>query len=537
MTTTPLAAGGGVVVPTTIAASPAPGTAKDATTTTQVAAQVVLSGSFKLALGDTMSAEVFCADPASLQGLRSSLADASGVAAQQVDVQCMPARRLEGGSRRLVGATVDVSYTVKVPAVASSGSGASASAALTKLKSLDEAGWTHIVSIGLAQAGSAAAAGVSVTALSAPAQAGIVAPADDSPPSLLNQAEDVLTKGAGIGWFLLPVVALAFCFVCFASYFACCRRKNRAASTPSPGKTKKKRKAAAATRGVASNVAVGDGSGTLMAEDIKLSDLSTQSTEMLVRQHPPLQVSFDCHIANRPPRDRDEASESTLATSASAFWRAGLAQRRPPLGNERDPSFVLQVTDERTSRPLERTREPSPNHPGIGSIKARKPPGRFGGHWLRRGSPEFAAEIRGDVIRYHGGSEKKISLAEDGALELEGMNGELCKGRLLGEELLWDDGDMWSRARSAAYSWRMADFASDGVETPGPEPQAWRLDNNFGSQQHQATPDSFGPLPAVAAEHEAPSAGGLLGCGRGASEEAAFAAGGRRKTSDRCYTC
>jgi len=456
----------------------------------------------------------------------------------------------------LVGATVDVSYTVKVPAVAVSGSGASASAALTKLQSLDEAGWTHIVSIGLAQAGSAAAAGVSVTALSAPAQAaspaptpapttakpsepeaGTVAPADDSPPSLLSQAEDVLTKGAGIGWLLLPIVALAFCFVCFASYFAFCRRKNRAATTPSPGKTKKKSKAAAATGGAALNVAVGDGSGTLMAEDIKLSDLSTQSTEMLVRQHPPLQVSFDCHITNRPPRDRDEASESTLATSASAFWRAGLAQRRPPLGSERDPSFVLQVTDERTSRPLERTREASPNHPGIGSNKAKKPPGRFGGHWLRRGSPDFAAEIRGDAIRYHDGSEKKINLAEDGALELEGMNGELCKGRLLGEELLWDDGDMWSRARSAAYSWRMAEFASDGGETPGPEPQAWRLDNNFGSQQHQARPDSFGPLPAVAAEHEAPNAGGLLGCGRGASEEAAFAAGTRRKASDRCYTC
>jgi len=134
---------------------------------------------------------------------------------------------------------------------------------------------------------------------------------------------------------------------------------------------------------------------------------------------------------------------------------------------------------------------------------------------------------------------------EDGALELRSSNGDRRRGRLLGEELLWDDGDVWSRARSASYSWRMADWsphAEGSGETTGPESEGWKMAPPLASQA------SLQPSPVVP---EAPSeerrAFAVLGCGRGGdgSGEAVLDCGaariddtrGRRRASDRCYTC
>lgn len=69
----------------------------------------------------------------------------------------------------------------------------------------------------------------------------------------------------------------------------------------------------------------------------------------------------------------------------------------------------------------------------------------FEGRWVRLGDSGFQADIRGSMLRYRNGLETEIFFLEDGSAELLLPSGERQRGRILGEELLWDTGDVWSR--------------------------------------------------------------------------------------------
>lgn len=502
-------------------------------------------------LGDGASPEAFCANTLALRGLREGLAEVAQVDVEGVDVACSGSRRLAGDRQRRLSGSVAISYAVKVPATTSVSSGVSAAdAAWARLGGMDKAALMLVLSDHLAQAGVAVASAVSVTSVAAPTKASSgstsappppgIAPAEGNEkalPKLLEQAQDAVIKASVLGWWLAPIGVAACCCVCLSTYCCCCRRRRRLKTEAKPSEVKAKSvsidgKAAAAVpkqasfsqtkslqAGSADEVAVKNSSRV----DLMLSKKSSERRSPKGNDAETLR-DFSTISTRWPARGADDTgSESTLATSASAFWRNNMALRTSH-GRFGDHGVVLQVTDERNSRAVERTREFSPS---------RGPANRYAGHWLRRGSPDFSAEIRDDSVRYQDGSERRVRIAEDGALELLAMGGELCRGRLLGEELLWDDGDMWSRARSAAYSWRMAEPPRvDAGETPGPsEHQFWP--SNPPVRHPAPLRDEFFDSrgQGLCGPDEWP-AGGELPVGSRAEEVQH-----RRRASDRCYTC
>lgn len=336
---------------------------------------------------------------------------------------------------------------------------------------------------------------------------------------------DVLKNPFGLGWSFAVGVASGLVLCCCS----CCCLLRRCRSTRKNVIAGASTIAASASETCVKEKTKSFSSARLVPNAAKsLADSPFQAAQNLAE----LQASLDDFQTcprQRQSQAMDEISDSTLATSASAFWRANMANRMQP-GILADPTVFLSVTDERSSRPIDRTCEVDASrlknarrHGDV--INAL---GRFSGHWLRRGSPDFAAEVRGDLIRYSDGVERRIRLGDDGALILRCDN-DLYRGRLLGEELLWDDGDVWSRARSAAYSWRLADIAqSDSGETLGPE--GWAAESPLAispkSKRGRAFERRDEDVGLDFVDDPPPLCGAVTGGGRQS-----------KRVSERCYTC
>jgi len=69
----------------------------------------------------------------------------------------------------------------------------------------------------------------------------------------------------------------------------------------------------------------------------------------------------------------------------------------------------------------------------------------YQGQWL--GEFGFSAHVQGCVLVYRDGREQDLVFKRDGSVELAFLNGARQRGRLLGEQLLWDTGEVWRRAR------------------------------------------------------------------------------------------
>jgi len=424
---------------------------------TTLPATCQIRGSFTLVLNGSVTTEEFCANTDALLAVQAVLAEVGGLEPAAVSLSCAASaarRRLIEANLRVLSVAVDISYAIQ----------AATQAGLLNLEKMDESSLETLLVdrfaasdldlliayvTGLAVEVVPDETTTTATKTTTTTTTKVMTTSANVPPSLAQQAEDLVTTGAGVGWFIVPILIAVFCIVCWGSYCLVCGRRGMMPTLPRTPSQMSKASAASSrhpTSGISSEeYKVTEGGSTF--------PIPTSNSRGGISPY----RGEDNHYSSRPNRAFDETSESTLATSASACWRANMASRKLPVAND---------ANDRSSRAVERTREFDPLRQGQG-LSPNLYLGRYFGRWTRRGSPDFGAEIRGDTIRFNNGVEKNVNLAEDGSLEVEALNGEICRGRLVGEELLWDDGDMWSRSRSPDANWLNNGYGRSFNETQG----------------------------------------------------------------------
>jgi len=461
-----------------------------------------IAGTLDMSVAD---AGTFCEEPTVATAVAGALASVAQLPASGVaGVGCVVGQRrlqADDARRRLASELAVVSYRLLLDAVAL-GRAEEVTSLLSSALSAEQLR-TEINR----QLGSGAMQVESMTVLPPTLQirqatATTPPPSGQLPEQLPPGSQDDV-EGASVGLYVLLIVGVAACVLCTFSCLAffCWRRKNSVDGSRNP---------------------------TLISNstcsDFKVDELFMGSPKGSGSVAPSTTMGRAVSGADRrgvmPTNSNgvqlmdEAASESTLATSASALWRAGQSSRRGPLSSD---SVTLDLTDDLCGDPTPRrwTKEMRSSRSRGASLDAGN---GYTGHWLQRGNPHFAATIGSDTIRYKDGNEHAIRFLEDGSLELSVSDDEFRVGRLLGEELLWNNGDIWTRARSAAFSWKMADWAAT-AHSGGSDAASWA----------EATG------AALDSPHD--GMGGPEASAYPELDQAALFRVRERKQADRCYTC
>lgn len=72
----------------------------------------------------------------------------------------------------------------------------------------------------------------------------------------------------------------------------------------------------------------------------------------------------------------------------------------------------------------------------------------FSGHWKHQRSPEFVETIQGDSLIGPSGSLHRVTFCGGNRISIN-VGGKSCSAALVGNELFWDDGDVWLRVAAA----------------------------------------------------------------------------------------
>jgi len=310
------------------------------------------------------------------------------------------------------------------------------------------------------------------------------------------------TDEAGVEMLILPLLGAAACaastVVCLAWGCRASRPGRRSAICPKPlegGSTTAAAPARKADLAAAGTADALDGR-CFQAEDFAIGPLPPLSAEDVAATFlcpaPPLGPSAEPPLAGTALaggrhweqrfRVPDEASSCMDGGSPSWSTKMGSAPQRGP----KSPGTVMPTDLLDNSAGSRGKTSSTPSLSGSTSRRSagsdrggEEVPPQFFGYWLQRSRPRFSAAIEGNRVRYGDGDEQDVFVADDGTLELRSRGGGVRRGWLVGEELLWDNGEVWNRARSATFGWKMADReAAKSCGGPGeaaPEAPVWTV--------------------------------------------------------------